>query len=304
MDDDHRNAVRHARLSLAGDSQNVDAYANLARTYYAMKAYDVALLVCLNAEKIDPNKADIYNIMGMIWLAKNDVTEAIRQFRRALEKDSKSVAALMNLGAVILNVRDYEGAISLFEQVLALEPKNTEAKISIAVAKRGLGDLEAARALYEEVRAVEPENASVQFNLGVMEHEHMAQNAMIGLGQGDAPADPIAQMDWTIGNMEKALQHYEKAIEHYRNFLAYDREVDQEAQKEANERITQVQQLIQVTGEQIPQLKEQKIMIQQDMKAAEEAEAQAAAEEKAAAEAAAAQESAEETGTAPPTPTE
>lgn len=281
-DKDFPKAVRHARLSLAGDSQNLDAYANLARAYYDMEAHDVALLVCLNAEKINDKLPDIANIKGLVWLAKNDVTEAIRQFRRATELDPNHVAALMNLGAVILNVRDYAESIKLFERVLALEPGNTEAKVSIAVAKRGLGDLAAAEAIYAEVLQKEPENALVQFNLGVLEHEHLAQNAMIGIGRGDPPQDPVQSMDWTVGNMEEAVKHYDKAITHYRRFLDYERAGDTEARNDANDRIAQVQKLIDVTSTQIPELKRQKIELEQDMKAMAEEEKRMAEEAKAA----------------------
>ncbi len=284
-DKDFPKAVRHARLSLAGDSQNLDAYANLARAYFDMEAYDVALLVCLNAEKIDEKQPDISNIKGLVWLAKNDVTEAIRQFKRATELDPEHVPALMNLGAVILNVRDYEGAIKLFDRVLALEPNNTEAKISIAVARRGMGNLEAAEKIYAEVQQADPQNALVQFNLGVLEHEHLAQNAMIGIGRGEPPQDPVKSMDWTIGNMEEAVKHYQKAIDHYRQFLDYDRSDNMEARNDANDRIAQVQKLIDVTSTQIPELKRQKIQLEQDMKAMAEEEKRMAEEAKAAEEA-------------------
>ncbi len=96
----------------------------------------------------------------------------------------------------------------------------------------------------------------------------------------------MLQMDWTVANMEEALKHYEKAIVRYRNFLAYDREGRAEVRNDANERIGRVQELATVTAEQIPELRRQKIQIEQDMKAAAEDEKRAAEEAKAAEDAA------------------
>jgi type I site-specific restriction endonuclease len=125
-----------------------------------------------------------------------------------------------------------------------------------------MGDLMGAEAIYKEIKAKDPNNAMVEFNLGILEHEHMAQNAM--LGTTNAPEDPIEQMDWTVGNMKTALEHYRKALDHYRNFLGMESK-SESAREDASKRIEQVQQIIDVTAEQIPQLEQQKEMLRQDL---------------------------------------
>lgn len=265
---DFPNAVRHARLSLAGDASNIEAYANLARIYYRRGNFDVAKLVILNALKMPdgPNNPDLRNILALVEISRNDVTEGIRQLEKAIELDPQHVAALLNLGAVILNVRDYPRAIQLFERVLKLEPENITAQISVAVAKRGAGDLTAADEIYQTILEKDPKNAIVQFNLGVLEHEHKAQNAVAGLDreppQASEDESASAQMlasavmtEWNIENLESAIKHYEAAIEHYRNFLAYDTSGAEARREEANRRIGQVATIIQATREQIPQLR-------------------------------------------------
>ncbi|MFW6053351.1 MAG: tetratricopeptide repeat protein, partial [Persicimonas sp.] len=75
-EDDFPKAVRHARLSLAGDASNVTAYTNLARIYYDRGNHDVAKLVILNALKMDAGlkDPDLHNMLGLVELARNDVT--------------------------------------------------------------------------------------------------------------------------------------------------------------------------------------------------------------------------------------
>lgn len=254
----YAEAVNHARRSLAGDSQNTGAYANLARIYYDRGNYEVAKLVMYNATQIDETNPDLHNILGLVALAQNDVTAAIAHFQRTLSLEPDHVPALLNMGAVILNVRDYERAQTFFEKVLEQKPEHIDAIMSIAVARRGLGDLEGAREYYGKVMNLDPDNAVVQFNLGVLEHEHMAQNAQMGANADDPPEDPIGQMDWNIANMKASIVHYEKALEHYRQYLYLDKSDEIEIRDMANERIGQVSQIIQMTNEQIPMMEQQK----------------------------------------------
>jgi len=292
-DKDYPGAVRHARLSLAGDASNIEAYSNLARIYYRRGNFDVAKLVILNALKMPdgPNNPDLHNILGLVELERNDVTEGIRQFEKAVELAPEHVPALLNLGAVVLNVRDYPRALKLFEKVLALEPDSITAEISVAVAKRGMGDLAAADSIYQDILKRDPENAIVQYNLGVLEHEHKAQQAMVGTDReppkpaaSESPSDQMLasadQMEWTIANIKGAVDHYQASIEHYRSFLAYDKSGNQERREEANKRIGQVSELIGATREQIPglesaaaELRQQAQEFARDEAAAREAEA-------------------------------
>lgn len=251
-DKNYEQAVQHARQSLAGDASNTGAYANLALTYYEMGYNDVAKLVILNALKITEDDADLWNTYGLIELKNNDVTSAISHFTKATTLKKDHVAALLNLGAIVLSVRDYERAIKLFEEVLKYDKGNLEAQISIAVAKRGLGELKEAEALYKSVLEKDRENYLAIFNLAVLEHEHLAQATLLGIGGPPAPDDPVKQMEWNISNMNNAIKNYEKARDYYSNFLQVYK--GDKYRKEAEERIAQVQELITLTRAQIDDL--------------------------------------------------
>lgn len=266
-------AISHARQSLAGDASNTAAYANLALTYYEMGYNDVAKLVILNALKISEKDADLWNTYGLIELKNNDVTSAIAHFSKAIELKKDHVPALLNLAAIVLSVRDYERAISLFEEALKYDKTNTEATISIAVAKRGMGELGEAEKMYKAVLEKDRNNYLAIFNLAVLEHEHLAQATLLGLGGDPPPEDPVAQMDWTIQNMTKAIKNYEKARDYYSNFLQVY--TGDKYRKEAEERIAQVQKLIDVTNGQISELQVAKEETAQALEEAKKAEEEA-----------------------------
>ena len=298
----HKKAIDHARQSLAGNANNTSAYANLALIYYAMDLNDVAKLVILNALKIDEKNPDVWNTYGLIELKNNNVTDAIKHFQKAIELKPDHLQALLNLGAIMLSVRDYERSITLFEEALKHDKKNREAVISIAVAKRGMGDLKEAERLYKSILEQDSGNHLALYNLAILEHEHLAQATLLGVDSEPPGDDPVAQMEWSIQNMSKAMKNYESAREYYSSFLnAYKGE---KHRKEAESRMAQVQNLLEITRTQIDELKEQKEIVAQDMKLQAEQEAQDAkdaaaakiAEEKAAQEEA---KGAEESSEAP-----
>ncbi len=259
---EYSDAIAHARRSLAGDSQNTRAYANLARVYFDQGNHQVARLVIENALLINDQDADLYNIRGMIELENDEVTQAIINFSSTLDLDPNHIPALLNLGAIVLNTRDYERGRELFGRVLAQEEDHREALIATAFAYRGLGDLAEARRYYEKVLEQDPQNAVIQFNLAVLEHEHLAQNAQLGMDSEPAdPDDPVAMMDWTIDNLQTSITHYERAIEHYRSFIQYEQGRYPDRREEANARIDQVREIITVTQEQLPMLREQRDML-------------------------------------------
>lgn len=266
-----KKAVSHARQALAGDSENLEAYENLARTYYASGAYDPAKLVILNALKKEKERPDLHNIHGVVELSRDNVTSAIEKFQTAIKIDPKHVPARMNLGAVMLNVRDYEAALAHFQKVLEQQPDNTEAKISLAVAHRSKDNLEKAQAIYDKILNDQPEHPVVHYNLGVIQHEHLARDASKGIGRGNAPKNPVKQMEWTITNLQNSIDHYKKARQYYQDYLSYTDSGSTANRKEASERIDQVATLIKETKKQIPELKKQKKQLKKQLEAAEKA---------------------------------
>lgn len=286
MRKEYKEAIRFARRSLAGDAEDTGTYANLAMIYYDMGLNDVAKLVVENALQISEKDADVWNTYGLIELKNKNVTLAIKMFDKALKLNPDFVPGLMNMGAIQLSVRNYPRAIELFEKALKLKKNDVEARISIAVAKRGMGNLKEAERVYSEVLKEDANNPLALFNMGVLHHEHLAQAAISG--EGDAPSDPVKQMEWTTKNMEKAVTHYEKGREFYAKFLDTYEGDREEWSTDARKRVDGIAKLISTMREQIDQLEEQteelRSMMQQQ--AAQQKAAAAAAKKAAAAKAA------------------
>lgn len=193
-------SVAFVRRALAGDSNNIYCYENLAAIYYLMNSLEVARLVTeqatikyseyneilkkdLDAGKITQAEYDqkhytpkdlsaIYNTSGLIYLAEGEVSMGNSEFKKAVEADPTNVSALLNVAGIAVNVQDYALAYDLYNRVLELQPNNIEAYLSKGVAARGLNNTDEAEKIYRDIIAKHPDYPQAQFNLIVLIQEY------------------------------------------------------------------------------------------------------------------------------------
>ena len=168
-------AISHARQALVEDPDNMNSYINLAIAYYNMDMLDLARFVCLNALGIDPQAAQLHNMLGLILLKKDDVRGAVVEFNKALQADPDLVDARMNAGAVTLSYSDFQSAFDHFDHVVKLQPNNTEARLSRAVALRGLERFDDAKQAYADLITENPKNEKAQYNLCILYNEYLTE---------------------------------------------------------------------------------------------------------------------------------
>jgi tetratricopeptide (TPR) repeat protein len=178
--------VKHMRFALAQDSKDTAAYTALALVYYYeaiekrndKSKLELAQLVCNQAMQVSPNAASAYNVLGMVFLGKKNVSAALVNFRKATEIDPKLVEAYMNIGAVTLSFRDYAGAEAAFKKAIELSPQNVEAVVGLGVALRGQKKVEEAEAQYKAAEKIDARNCAVPFNLGLLYQDYKGASEM------------------------------------------------------------------------------------------------------------------------------
>jgi tetratricopeptide (TPR) repeat protein len=114
----------------------------------------------------------VHNTLGLVWLKKKNVSEAIASFKRAVEQDPELYEARMNWSALALNFRDYSSAEQNLRAVLQAQPKNYDAAIGLGVALRGQKKVEEAEQQYVAAQKLDPQNPDAYFNLGVLYQEY------------------------------------------------------------------------------------------------------------------------------------
>ncbi len=171
--------------------------------------------------------AVVYNTLGMIYLAKKNYTDAIKNFTTAVENDPGLFEARLNLAAVSLKFRNYDIAEDNLRAVLKAKPRNYEAIIGLGVALRGNKKFDEAEQQYNEARKLDPQRPDSYFNLGLLYQEYK--------GGSDKPM-------------------LQKAQAYYRDFLT--RAPSPKARKDAEKRIKDIDEVFAALEEAAKMMKE------------------------------------------------
>jgi len=216
----YEEAIGELRRALAVDSSNMNAYTTLALIYYEIARddrtkLDLAGFVCKQAKEISPNHAPIYNISGLIWLKKKNVTKALEEFRKAVQYDDSLLDAHMNIGAITLSYRDYDSAERAFRKVLEKRPNDVEALIGLGVALRGKRQFDQAEATFKKVGQLDPKHPAVPFNLGLLyqDYKDYQEPTLLKakeyfnefLSRPNAPPDKVAEAKRRIKNIDEII---------------------------------------------------------------------------------------------------
>jgi tetratricopeptide (TPR) repeat protein len=166
------DAIRHGRNALLGDPENVNAFLNVAIAYYRKGLPDQAGLIATSALEKNPKAASLLNLMGLVYLSKDDSRGATQSFTAALEADPTNDDARLNLAALELAYGDFASALKRFDEVLANRPGDPELVTSRAVALRGLKRFDEADAAYRKAQTLPGANPDIGYNLCILHHQY------------------------------------------------------------------------------------------------------------------------------------
>lgn len=193
---------------LAVDSNNLQAYANLARIYYDRGRLDdrsyllLSGLVVTQALRLSEvhggSPAALHNLRGLLHMESGDQVAALRAFERSVESDPSHGDAHLNLAMVSIRFRDYARAEKSLSAVVASSEERdlTDAYLGLGVAQRGLRDYESAERSFHQARKIDKADPRALYNLGILYQEHIATNAK---GKG-------------VAENQKAKTYYENFI--------------------------------------------------------------------------------------------
>lgn len=226
--------LAHLRSVLAVENDNVQAYVLLALFYMQGSEHNksrltLAQLLLDKAEKFDDKYPSLYNAEGLLKLKRDDVANALGEFKKAVELDPDFVEARMNVGNIVLGFRKYDEAAEQFQEVLKRQPKNYEAMVGLGIAQRGLKQIDDAEQSYKKAADLDGARAEAYFNLGVLYKDfranetqdlHKAQAAYRmaikyfsqARGKQNATSDLQADARDNISDCQKNIQSLDEAI--------------------------------------------------------------------------------------------
>lgn len=162
-------AAGHIRRSVALDSSNPAALANLARALLATKAKDLlpeAEDLLRRAVAAQPGDPSFRLSLGEVLQKRRHFSEAVAALRPALEMAPNHPDILATLASALHLAREADEALALCGRALAAAPDHVGAWINRGNALLLKGEVAAARAALDRAVDLAPDNALARFNRG------------------------------------------------------------------------------------------------------------------------------------------
>lgn len=214
----HEDVIRKAKEILRRDERSVDAMVAMAQANFSLNRYELSRSIIIRAVELDKDRADLYNMYGLVELRLDKKPAAIANFRRAVELRPQFPEARNNLGILYHEARDYDAARIQFEEAVRAYPDYKEAFLNLGNAYKGLSRFRDAELAFKRSLEIDPRFSDGHFNLAILYLD------------SDIPGmDPIARLQKSVDTFtqykninktmskddpaEKYLEEARKAIE-------------------------------------------------------------------------------------------
>jgi tetratricopeptide (TPR) repeat protein len=156
-------------LGLGGASSAESIEALLARGVQAQNAgsFDVAMNLYRRVIKKEPGNHQAHYNIGQIYNARNQNTEARREYEAALKTAPNFLDARLNLGVMLYRERQFAAAAEAFREVLRSSPSHAQALFDLGISLLELGQIKEAIRWLTEALSQQPKQPSTHYYLGV-----------------------------------------------------------------------------------------------------------------------------------------
>ncbi|MBN2491410.1 MAG: tetratricopeptide repeat protein [Planctomycetes bacterium] len=164
---DREKGLAYVRKAASVNPENAIAHFNLGVTLAQEERYAKAIAEFEAAIERDPRSVDALVYLGDCQELLQDWPAAAAAFKRALEIRADLPAAQKSLGNVLRAMGDRAGAIRAFEAAARLDPRDAAVRVSLARLVAEEGDLERAITIDREAIRIQPDSAQAWYDLGV-----------------------------------------------------------------------------------------------------------------------------------------
>ncbi len=160
-------AERDYGAVLAQQPRNFAALHGLGRIHHGRGRLDTALVLFQEALKADPNRADGYASLGLVFYALKDFARALVSFEEGLRLAPDDVELRNRRGVALLELGRAQQALEDFERVLADAPGHFEALANRANTLFKLNRPAEAIGLYDRALEMQPGNPQLLTNRAI-----------------------------------------------------------------------------------------------------------------------------------------
>ena len=142
------------------------AHDNLGLLYLQRGQVEEAIAQYHKTLEIKPDCTEARNNLGFAFFKKGETEEAMAQYRKVLESKPGDTASHYNLGLAYFKKGELEEAIAQYRKALASAPENAGALSNLGNALLLKGDLDGAMACFKKAAAINPDQVETWYNLG------------------------------------------------------------------------------------------------------------------------------------------
>lgn len=146
---------------------SVTTQLKLAETQYILKQYGEAILTLNEITRKQPQNAEAYFMLGLVFREMKDEGRAINAFQAATEFDSKLVDAWILLGN-IFEGRKEKIAERYYRTAIAVDPEGVAAHHNLAFYLQNNGNVPEALEIYKQINLFAPRYGDAYLNAGAL----------------------------------------------------------------------------------------------------------------------------------------
>lgn len=186
----YEDVVERAREILGDDINHVDAMLQMATANYRIGRIELAQAIVNRVLELSPERAEAYYILGQTFLAEDEMSRAIANFRQAVEHQPQFPEARNNYALLLHETGNYEDALEQLERAVELAPGYLDAWINKGNVYKAKGEFGDAEVAYRNALDIDDESSDALYNLGLLYLEA-----------------PVPDID-TIPRYEKAIEAF------------------------------------------------------------------------------------------------
>lgn len=119
---------------------------------FEKKKYDEALQKLQEAEKLTPDSAFVYNLLGAAYTKKQDYAAAKAAFEKSLEKEPNFFPSVFNIGELLFLQKQYPQALEYFARMLDSAPGNELLQFKVVLCLLKTGQVDDAKKVVSRMR--------------------------------------------------------------------------------------------------------------------------------------------------------
>ena len=162
------DAILAARAALRRDERFVPAMMSLVRANLKAGKVELADSILEQALAVDEKNAQLHFFKGQRLSDDSRLSEAIGEFKRAVELDPDYAEARMELALRLLAGANYDDALAQLQAVDKLTPRLVEVQLALGDAYRSKGQWNDAKTAFDKALRMRSDLPQAHFNLALL----------------------------------------------------------------------------------------------------------------------------------------